>query len=122
MHCQNGARIHQKRLLYSLMKLILQQINGYPFLVSRICQLIDKQLVPEAFGTSSEAWSENGVEQAVKMIITEKNTLFDSLMGKIRDYDKLREQMKYMLFRGETIEYLPDNKEQEQLMMIRHLI
>ena len=106
----------------AIAKQIRDYTNGYPFLVSRICELIDKQLVPEFFGTSSDAWSENGVEQAVKMIITEKNTLFDSLMGKIRDYDKLREQMKYMLFRGESIEYLPDNKEQEQLMMYGFIV
>ena len=55
--------------------------------------------------------------RTMKMILTEKNTLFDSLMGKIRAFDKLRRQLEYMLFRGESIEYLPDNREQEQLMM-----
>ncbi len=96
--------------------------NGYPFLVSRICQLMDERLVPDKFGSLSEAWTADGVEEAVKMILTENNTLFDSLMGKIRDYDKLRNQLEYMLFRGETIEYLPDNKEQEQLMMYGFII
>ncbi len=102
--------------------LIRNYTNGYPFLVSRICQLIDEQFVPERFESLSLAWTENGIQEAVKTIVTEKNTLFDSLMGKIRDYDKLRDQMKYMLFRGETIEYLPDNKEQEQLMMYGFII
>ena len=87
--------------------------SGYPFLVSRICLIIDEQLAPEKFENLSKAWTLSGVEDAVKAIVTEKNTLFDSLMGKIRDYDKIREQMRFMLFRGETIEYLPDNKEQE---------
>ena len=101
----------------AIAKQIRDYTNGYPFLVSRICELIDRQLMSDVFDRPSEAWTENGVEQAVKMITTEKNTLFDSLMGKVRDYEKLRDQMKYMLFRGETIEYLPDNREQEQLMM-----
>ncbi|MBR1865757.1 MAG: 9-O-acetyl-N-acetylneuraminate esterase, partial [Lachnospiraceae bacterium] len=103
-------------------KQIHDYTNGYPFLVSRICELIDKQLIPDTLDNLSGVWSTNGVEQAVKMIITEKNTLFDSLMGKIRDYDKFRMQMKYMLFRGETIDYLPDNKEQEQLMMYGFIV
>ena len=103
-------------------KRIRDYTNGYPFLVSRICQLIDERFVPDVFASLNEAWSSDGVEQAVKMIITEKNTLFDSLMGKIRDYDRLRSQLEYLLFRGETIEYLPDNKEQEQLMMYGFIV
>ena len=98
-------------------KLIREYTNGYPFLVSRICQLIDTRFVPGEFQTLSEAWTENGIHAAVRIIVTEKNTLFDSLMGKVRDYDRLRSQLEYMLFRGETIEYLPDNTEQEQLIM-----
>lgn len=101
---------------------IREYTNGYPFLVSRICQLIDEQFVSDQFENFSEAWTESGVDEAVKTIVTEKNTLFDSLMEKIKDYDKLREQMKYLLFRGETIEYLPDNKEQEQLMMYGFIV
>lgn len=106
----------------AIANLIRDYTNGYPFLVSRICQLIDERLVPEKYESLSEAWSEDGVEEAVKIILTEKNTLFDSLMSKIRDYDRLRSQLEYMLFRGETIEYLPDNKEQEQLMMYGFII
>ena len=103
-------------------KQIRDYTNGYPFLVSRICELIDRQLLPERFDSPKEAWTNEGVEQAVKAILTEKNTLFDSLMGKLRDSDKLRMQIEYMLLRGETIEYLPDNKEQEILMMYGFIV
>ena len=102
--------------------MIRDYTSGYPFLVSRICQLIDERFVPDLFPDLSVAWTDDGVVAAVKAIVTEKNTLFDSLMGKIRDYDRLREQLEYMLFRGETIEYLPDNKEQEQLMMYGFIV
>lgn len=101
---------------------IHEYTNGYPFLVSRICQLIDEQLVPVRFDTLSKAWTDNGIQEAVKILTTEKNTLFESLMGKIRDYATLRDQIKNMLFRGEAIEYLPDNKEQEQLEMYGFII
>ena len=43
--------------------------SGYPFLVSRICQLIDEQFVPEKFSSLSEAWTVEGVNQAVKVIV-----------------------------------------------------
>ena len=101
---------------------IRQYTNGYPFLVSRICQLLDERLVPGQFENLSEAWTDEGVEAAVKALLMEKNTLFDSLMGKVRDYDKLRAQLRQVLFKGETIPYLPDNKEQEQLIMYGFLI
>ncbi len=96
--------------------------NGYPFLVSRICQLIDERMVPSVFATLKDAWTGEGVEEAVKFIITEKNTLFDSLMGKIRDFDKLRGQLYKILLQGDTVEYLPDNKEQEQLIMYGFIV
>ena len=90
---------------------------GYPFLVSRICQLIDERFVPEKYSTLREAWTEDGIREAVKVIVTEKNTLFDSLMSKLREYDHLRSQLRRILLQGETIEYLPDDPAQEQLMM-----
>lgn len=89
--------------------------NGYPFLVSRICQLIDTD-ISSSIGKEA-AWTCDGVEEAVKRIITESNTLFDSLMSKLKNYERLKLQLRRILLQGETIEYLPDNKEQEQLMM-----
>ena len=68
-----------------LAKLIRDYTNGYPFLVSRICQLIDERLSVNDFASLSEAWTINGLTTAVKLIVTEKNTLFESLMSKIRD-------------------------------------
>ncbi|MBR1708450.1 MAG: AAA family ATPase [Clostridia bacterium] len=96
---------------------IRKYTNGYPFLVSRLCQLIDENMVPSVFGTLEDAWTDNGIEEAVKAIITEKNTLFDSLMGKLHNFDKLRGHLYKILLQGDSVEYLPDNKQQEQLIM-----
>lgn len=100
--------------------LIRSYTNGYPFLVSRICQLIDSD-ISKSVG-SYKAWTCDGVEEAVKLIVTESNTLFDSLMSKIKNYDRIRMQLRKILLQGETIEYLPDNKEQEQLMMYGFIV
>ena len=91
--------------------------SGYPFLVSRICELIDTQLVPEKFSSLSEAWTKRGVDEAVKKILSEDNTLFDSLMGKLNNYPELNKQLRDILLKGDTIAYLPDNEEQKQLRM-----
>ena len=106
----------------AIAKSIREYTNGYPFLVSRICQLIDTRFVPAKYNTLAEAWTEEGVNEAVKFIVTEKNTLFDSLMGKLREYDHLRNQLRKILMQGETIEYLPDDLAQEQLMMYGFII
>ena len=101
----------------SIARMIRDYTNGYPYLVSRICQPIDRKLVPEAFPTLPKAWTAAGVEKAVNMIVRESNTLFESLMGKIQNYDGFRNRLQSMLFKGESIDYYPDNYEQGQLMM-----
>lgn len=106
----------------AIAKKIRQYTNGYPFLVSRICQILDEQLIPDPFFSPSAAWTDVGVEAAVKTIVMEKNTLFDSLIGKLRSYDNLRRQLQGILLRGETVEYLPDNTEQEQLVMYGFIV
>ena len=88
---------------------IREYTNGYPYLVSRICQLIDVKMVPEKFETLSEAWTLYGVDEAVKRILQEDNSFFESAMGKLINYPDLKEQLRNILMRGETIAYLPDD-------------
>ena len=96
---------------------IRQYTNGYPFLVSRICQIIDEKLSKDKFSTLSEAWTEYGVDEAVKQLLSENNTLFDSLMGKLTNYPELNSQLRRILLNGETIANEPDNEEQKLLRM-----
>jgi len=94
---------------------IREYTNGYPFLVSRICQLVDED-VSRTMGLA-EAWTMRGIDEAVKRILQENNTLFDSVMGKLINYPNLKGQLRSILLRGETISYLPDDEEQKQLCM-----
>lgn len=98
-------------------KEIRDYTNGYPFLVSRICQLIDTKLVPQLFKTSAEAWTRAGVDEAVRLILSEENTLFESVMGKLEDAPELKGQLRNIILKGETIANLPDDEEQKQLRM-----
>ena len=75
---------------------IYDYTSGYPFLVSRICQIIDTEL---------DMWTISGVSEAVKRILQEKNTLFDSLMGKVYDNKPLSDILQTILFSGERVAY-----------------
>ena len=102
----------------AIAKSIREYTNGYPFLVSKICQTIDTKLVPEKFPDLSAAWTDNGFTEAIKIILSENNnSLFNSLTGKLTNYPKLRNSLRAVLMRGETLTWLPYDEEQQQLFM-----
>ena len=99
-------------------KSIREYTNGYPYLVSRVCQRIDEDFIPTVFKNLSEAWTEYGVDEAVKKILSgPNNSLFDSLIGKLTNYPALRKRLRAILMRGETFVWLPYDEEQQQLFM-----
>ena len=80
--------------------------SGYPYLVSKICKLIDEA---KASQPASGSWSKEDVAEAVKVLLKEPGTLFDDMRKKITDYPELRKMIYAILFRGETYPYNPDN-------------
>jgi hypothetical protein len=101
-----------------LARQIREYTNGYPYLVSRICQNIDTRLVPQKFKNLSEAWTEYGVDESVKMLLSESgNSLFESLTGKLTNYPELKKSLRKILLKGETLAWLPYDEEQQQLFM-----
>ena len=91
--------------------------NGYPYLVSRICQLIDTKLVPQRFGSLSEAWTEYGVDEAVKRILSESNTLFQSLTKNLENYPELKASIRSILMEGAKLTWNPNQDDIAQLQM-----
>ncbi|MBR0118816.1 MAG: 9-O-acetyl-N-acetylneuraminate esterase, partial [Eubacterium sp.] len=84
-------------------KKIREYTNGYPFLVSRICELIDTTFVPDRFESLDAAWTGYGIDEAVKDILSEDNTLFKSLSGKLSNFPELRTSLKSILMEGESV-------------------
>lgn len=84
--------------------MIYDYTSGYPFLVSRLCKIIDEK-VSELFQNKNEAWTKEGVLQAIKMLLHEKNTLFDSLINKMYDYEKIRTLVYAILISGQSRPY-----------------
>lgn len=55
-------------------------------------------------------WSEEGLRNAVKALLNERNTLFDDMIKKIEQFPDLKSLLKDYLFSGESRKYNPLNK------------
>lgn len=91
-------------------ELLYDYTSGYPFLVSRLCKLIDEKVAKkEAFPGKKAAWTRGGFYEAVRLVLAEENTLFDSLTGKLTEYPELNRILSSLLFSGENTGYNSDN-------------
>lgn len=90
-------------------KLLWEYTSGYPYLVSRLCKLMDEKIGSESGEEKQAAWTREGVLKAVRMLLMESNTLFESLIGKLSDYPELEIMLKDLLFFGKPITYNPTN-------------
>lgn len=94
-----------------LAELIYDYTSGYPFLVSCICKLMDERITGSAeFPNAASAWTKDGFLAALRILLTEKNTLFESLVNKLADYPQLRTLVYSLLFYGKEIPYNSLNK------------
>ena len=80
---------------------IYKYTTGYPFLVSKLCKVIDEQL--------DKDWTINGVQTATKQTILEKNTLFTSLTKNLENYPELKQFVFAISINGEEVTYDMNN-------------
>ena len=86
--------------------LLYDYTSGYPFLVSKLCKLMDEEVIGrEGYENENAVWTKNGFCEAVKMILTEKNSLFESLSEKLISFPELNTMLKALLFTGKNIVY-----------------
>lgn len=91
-------------------ELLYEFTSGYPFLVSRLCKLIDEAIAgSKGYPTRTAAWTHDGFMEAEKLLLAEKNTLFESMVNKLYDYPELKEMVHAILFTGREIPYNPLN-------------
>ena len=67
-----------------------------------LCELIDKNVTLQ-YGNASKAWNNNGLDEAVKLILAEGNTLFQSLTKNLKNHPALKDAIKGMLMEGTKI-------------------
>nr|WP_300846180.1 AAA-like domain-containing protein [uncultured Acetatifactor sp.] len=115
---QYDADCHLEMDVEQMAGLLFDYTSGYPFLVSRLCELMDQRIAgTEGFGDKASVWTKPGVLEAVRRLLIEKNTLFESLIGKLNEYPELRKMVYLLLFQGETISYNADDSETDILLM-----
>lgn len=97
---------HTRMDTEELAGLLYDYTSGYPYLVSRLCKLIDEKVcsvdVPEG-----KKWAKAGFLESLRMLLSENNTLFETLIGKLEDYPELKRMLGELLFSGNTISYSP---------------
>jgi hypothetical protein len=84
----------------AISKEIRAYTNGYPYLVSRICQKIDEKL--------DKDWTISGVQKAVKQVLIEQSTLFDDLIKNLEDSTDMKNLLHRIIIEGEEVHYNSD--------------
>jgi hypothetical protein len=75
--------------------------SGYPFLVSRLCQIVDEKLLKP----DEKSWTVQHIDESVKYILKETNTLFDDLGKNLENNVKLYEEVYSIVIDGEIRVY-----------------
>jgi hypothetical protein len=76
--------------------------SGYPFLVSKLCKIIDEKIMQE----DHLVWDKDYMDMAVKEILRDSNTNFDSLIKNIENSDELYNIVKRMVLENENVSYV----------------
>jgi hypothetical protein len=78
--------------------------SGYPYLVSKLCKLIDEDILPNRL---EKNWFVEDVETAFKMIVDEgyTTTLFDSLVKNLENNQELYELIFYIVINGKNFNF-----------------
>lgn len=96
------ADYHTGMDIAAISQQIYDYTSGYPVLVSMICKLNDEQ-------PADTAWTNEGIADAVKRIISESAPLFESLINKVETNQALYDMLYAMLFKGEEYSFTIDN-------------
>ena len=73
-----------------------------------MCKLIDEKIAgSECYPTRSDAWTKDGILEAEKRLLTDRIPLFESMINKLEDDEKLCKLLFSLLFEGQNISYNP---------------
>ncbi|MDF2505983.1 AAA family ATPase [Clostridium sp.] len=79
--------------------------SGYPFLVSKLCKIIDEKIMD----MKQLKWDKEYMDRAVKELLKNSNTNFDSLIKNLENNITLKELIKKITVDGSEITYNKDN-------------
>lgn len=84
--------------------------SGYPYLVSALCKYMDETVAgTKNYPDKTSAWTKEGFYEAERMLVKEDNTLYQSMIRKLKLYPELRTMLYELLFTGKPIPYTATN-------------
>ncbi|MCM1123049.1 MAG: ATP-binding protein [Eubacterium sp.] len=102
---------------------IYQYTAGYPYLVSVLCKLMDEKLPMQTiFAEHMEVWTRRGVVEAVKLLLNEPFSLFQSMIRQLSEYPELKQMLNALLFQGKRITFNTDNPVIELAFMFGYIV
>lgn len=84
----------------SISEKIYHYTSGYPFLVSKLCKVIDEKIA-----VHNSSWDEKLIIDALKIILKENNTNFESLIANLENNSELYNLVYDILMDGKEITY-----------------
>ena len=85
---------------------IFYYTSGYPFLVSKLCKIIDEEILPHR---PDKAWVLEDIDRAVQSLLKENNTNFDSLIKNLENNHDLYELVFKLIMNGAEFLFNSDN-------------
>ncbi len=76
--------------------------SGYPFLVSKICKIIDEEILVEE---NRKTWNNDDIKQAVNRLLKKQNTNFDSVIKNLENNNDLYEIVKKITLNADKVEF-----------------
>jgi hypothetical protein len=92
---ERGIEMDTETMSYAL----FYYTSGYPFLVSRLCKIIDEELLPLK---TTQNWTHNDLEWAVKRLLNESNTNFETQIKNLENNPNLYELVYSIAIDGDT--------------------
>ena len=81
---------------------IYMYTNGYPFLVSKLCKVIDEKLERD--------FTEKGIEEAIKITLENQNTLFDDIIKNIENNREFYDFIEKVTLGNDKVDYVHTNR------------
>lgn len=89
---------------------IREYTDGYPYLVSRICKIMDERVPLQADYTDrNQVWTRDGFLTAVHILLEEHNALYDDMIKQLMTHKDLDYLIQDMLLRGKNVTYNQNN-------------
>lgn len=83
-------------------KTIFYFTSGYPFLVSDLCKIIDEEILPDK---KQKQWTPEDLVEAVRLLLMEDNTNFDSLIKNLENNAELYEFVYEIIMNGSEFSF-----------------